>query len=80
MASKEVGVVIKSLRAQGFTVVQSAGGHWEVFRPGADLDGRADSTFASTPSDYRGLENMRAQLRSIGWADPRKPAKKKGAR
>lgn len=80
MANKEVTEVLRSLRKQGFTVVQNAGGHFEVFAPGADLEGRADATFAGTPSDRRGLDNMRAQLRAIGWADPRKPAKKKGAR
>lgn len=80
MANKEITDVVRSLRKQGFTVVQTRGGHLEVFAPGSDLDGRADATFAGTPSDHRGLDNMRAVLRSIGWADPRKPAKKKGDR
>jgi hypothetical protein len=67
-------VVTRAKRA-GWSVEPTRGGHLR-FCPPAKLGGPCLYT-ASTPSDRRGLDNLRAQLRRAGLDDPKRQAKKR---
>lgn len=49
----------RQLARQGFTVTKTRGGHWRFEHPGMQ-----GVVFApDTPSDFRAIRNLRAQLR-----------------
>jgi predicted RNA binding protein YcfA (HicA-like mRNA interferase family) len=58
-ASNQMKEVRRNLERWGFTATKTRGGHWRIEHP--KMDG---PVFApDTPSDHRGLKNLRAMLR-----------------
>lgn len=63
MASKkDVDQVIKVLRAQGWRCELTRNNHWRLTPPG----GGTPVFHSSTPSDHRGIKNLKAILRRRG--------------
>lgn len=56
---KEIKQLFKDLEKNGYTVTDTRGGHKAIRHP--QKPGVVHS--ASTPSDHRGLKNLKAQLR-----------------
>lgn len=56
----EVRTLLDAARAAGARVRRTRSGHWQVFAPGGIV------IVPSTPSDWRGLRNARAELRRAG--------------
>lgn len=59
--NKDLKVLLKKAREQGFTVRMNRRQHYRVTSP----SGETIST-PSTPSDYRSLREVRSKLRRIG--------------
>lgn len=58
-ASSRMKQLRRALEKEGFTATKTRGGHWRFDHP--EMDG---PVFApDTPSDYRGLKNLRATIR-----------------
>lgn len=57
--------LVKALKAQGYEVEPTKGGHY-----GVSKNGRRVATLAGTPSDRRGWLNALAQLRRSGFHWP----------
>lgn len=53
--------VLRKLREQGWTVTLTKGSHWRCAAPGGGL-----YFTGSTPSDYRGIKNMKSDLKRMG--------------
>lgn len=58
-SSSQMKEARRQLAREGFTVTKTRGGHWRFEHP--DMDGPVFA--ADTPSDLRGLKNLRATLR-----------------
>lgn len=54
--------LIRTLEAQGATVVLARSGHWKIY----DRNGVLLTTMAATSSDWRATRNLRALLRRKG--------------
>lgn len=59
----ELARLVKALQAQGFTVTKTAKNHLLV----RDPTGRAITTLAGTPSDWRSTRNGIATLKRAGF-------------
>lgn len=59
---KEIKAIIRQLEDQGWTVEIRRGGHYRAKAP----DGKGIAFFPVTPSDHRGLKNLKADLRKLG--------------
>ena len=75
MSRRDLTDGITRAERAGWSVEKTRGGHLR-FCPPAKLGGPCLYT-ASTPSDRRGLDNFRAQLRRAGLDESKRPAKKK---
>ncbi|WP_144722220.1 type II toxin-antitoxin system HicA family toxin [Cellulosimicrobium sp. TH-20] len=64
--NKEIKALVKAAEAQGFTVTRTRNGHLRWSRGGEFV-----TISPSTPSDRRGMLNLRAALKRAGF----KPAK-----
>lgn len=62
---KDMRRIIQALEDQGFDVRRTKSGHYRV-----TLDGRYVTTFAGTPSDWRGLKNALAAAKRAGFRKP----------
>ena len=62
-SQKQLKELIKTARAQGWTVQQTRKGHW-WFRPPDPTAGQV--LLAGTPSDHRAWRNATAKLRRAG--------------
>lgn len=58
---RELERLLDRASEEGATVQRTGGGHWKVTAP----DG-STCYCPATPSDYRGVRNVRAKLRRIG--------------
>lgn len=57
--SSQMKELRRVLEREGFTTTKTRGGHWRIEHP--DMDG---AVFApDTPSDHRGLKNLRSLIR-----------------
>lgn len=62
-ASNQMKEARRELERQGYLASKTRGGHWRFDHP--DMDG---PVFApDTPSDHRGIKNLRAMLRRKTW-------------
>lgn len=59
--TREMTRLVRTLRKQGIEVTVGGGGHYRV-----DLPGGGTMFLPRSPSDYRSLRNVRAQLRREG--------------
>ena len=58
-ASSSMKQIRRQLGRQGFTATKTRGGHWRFTHPGME-----GVVFApDTPSDFRAIKNLQAQLR-----------------
>lgn len=57
----ELTALLRELRRAGYRVTKTHGSHWQI----RDRRGRLVATTGSTPSDSRGLRNLRADLKRI---------------
>jgi hypothetical protein len=62
-ASKDFKKVLQEAERQGWRVQPTPGGHWRLYAP----DGEHIVHAASTPSDYRDLDNVVARMRRYGF-------------
>jgi predicted RNA binding protein YcfA (HicA-like mRNA interferase family) len=67
--ANELARLVKTLQAQGFTVTRTAKNHLLV----RDPDGKAITTLAGTPSDWRSTKNAIATLKRAGLRWPPGP-------
>lgn len=68
---KQTEAILARAEAQGFRVDTGRGrtsNHFKVWGP----DGAFVTTFASTPSDHRGVKNSLAYLKRAGYQPPDK--------
>jgi predicted RNA binding protein YcfA (HicA-like mRNA interferase family) len=63
VASKDIRRLITELKAQGFRVGQTRGGHYIAYCP----DGVTRVTIPGAPSDHRSMKNVLADLRRCGF-------------
>ena len=74
----ELAAVINEARKQGYRVEQTRNGHWEFKSPDRT---RRPVYAAGTPSDWRAIRNLIAELRRAGFrwdpAERRKKTKEK---
>lgn len=68
MSRKDVAVLLKALREQGFEVKMGGRGHWKIYAP----DGHLITTLPASPGDVRGIRNATAVLRRAGLVWPPK--------
>jgi predicted RNA binding protein YcfA (HicA-like mRNA interferase family) len=50
--------LLRQASASGWQVARTRGGHWRLLHPNGGI-----VVMSSTPSDYRALANLKAQLR-----------------
>jgi hypothetical protein len=70
--SKELDVLVKKAREQGWTVVLTKNNHYKWMSP---LGGLFYS--ASTPSDYRAVYNLRQNMKNNGFIEIQKTNRRK---
>lgn len=58
---REMKDIVKTLRSQGWTVTLTRSNHYRCQSPSG-----ASTWTPSTPSDHRGIKNLRADLRRLG--------------
>lgn len=59
---QDLDAYLKELRKRGYRVERKRrSSHWKIYAP----DGRFVSTSSGTPSDWRGLLNLRARVRAV---------------
>ncbi len=61
----------KAAREQGWRVTRTTKGHWQFWPPDRRIP---PATFAGTPSDWRAIRNLIADLRRKGFVWPWPPA------
>lgn len=64
---KELKVIVKEARKQGWTVEETRNQHIRFISPSG-----AVYIAHKTASDHRGIKNMKAHLRRLGWVDRRR--------
>ena len=74
---KRIGKIAK---AHGWTITRTASGHLEFRSPTTPATARADVTHSGTPSDWRAIMNLAAELRRAGLPIPHKGHTPKKAR
>lgn len=62
---KDIKRLIRALEDQGFDVTRTKSRHFRV-----TLNGQYVTTFAGTPSDWRGLKNALAAAERAGFRKP----------
>lgn len=60
----DLAALLRQLRQNGYTTTRAKSGHWKI----RDDSGRLVAVTGSTPSDHRGLRNLRGDLRRAGAA------------
>lgn len=56
---KDLDALLRRLRKQGYDITKGRRGHLKI----RDGEGRIVANSSSTPSDWRGIKNLKGQLR-----------------